>query len=68
MTAVMNAANEAAVHAFLEGRIPFTAIARVIEDVMSRHAPETLSSLQTVLAADAWARRQAEDIMKKGTG
>ena len=68
MTAVMNAANEAAVHAFLEGRIPFTAIAQVIEAVMSRHAPVALSCVQDVLSADAWARRQAEEIMKKGAG
>ncbi len=68
MTAVMNAANEAAVNAFLEGRIPFAVIAQVIEDVMARHAPVDLSSLQDVLSADAWARGQAEQIMNKGTG
>lgn len=68
MTAVMNAANEAAVNAFLEGRIAFTDIARIIEGVMARHAPGGLSSLQDVLSADAWARGQAEEIMNKGTG
>ena len=68
MTAVMNAANEAAVNAFLEGRIAFTDIARIIEGVMSRHAPVELSCLQDVLSADAWARGQAEEIMSKGTG
>ena len=68
MPAVMNAANEAAVNAFLEGRIAFLDIARVIESVMTRHAAAELSSLQAVLSADAWARRQAEEIMKKGTG
>jgi 1-deoxy-D-xylulose-5-phosphate reductoisomerase len=68
MPAVMNAANEAAVNAFLEGRIAFADIARVIEDVMSRHGSAPLSTLQAVLSADAWARRQAEEIMKKGTG
>ena len=68
MTAVMNAANEAAVNAFLEGRIPFAVIAQVIEDVMARHAPVDISSLQDVLSADAWARGQAEQIMNKGTG
>jgi 1-deoxy-D-xylulose-5-phosphate reductoisomerase len=68
MPAVMNAANEAAVNAFLEGRIAFASIARVIENVMSRHGSAPLSTLQAVLSADAWARRQAEEIMKKGTG
>ena len=68
MPAVMNAANEEAVNAFLEGRIAFLDIARVIEHVMARHAVVELTSLQAVLSADAWARGQAEEIMKEGTG
>ena len=66
LPAVMNAANEAAVNAFLGERVPFAAIARTIEDVMSRHEPRGLSSLEAVLEADAWARRQAEEILSKG--
>ena len=68
MPAVMNAANEVAVNAFLEEKIPFQSIARVIEEVMSRHAPADVSSLEAVLEADAQARRQAEEILKKGIG
>jgi 1-deoxy-D-xylulose-5-phosphate reductoisomerase len=68
MPAVMNAANEIAVNAFLEEKIPFQSIARVIEEVMSRHAPADVSSLEAVLEADAQARRQAEEILKKGIG
>jgi 1-deoxy-D-xylulose-5-phosphate reductoisomerase len=68
MPAVMNAANEVAVTSFLEENIPFPAIARVIEEVMSRHAPVGISSLEAVLSADAWARSQAEQILKKGIG
>jgi 1-deoxy-D-xylulose-5-phosphate reductoisomerase len=68
MPAVMNAANEVAVNAFLEEKIPFQSIARVIEEVMSWHAPADVSSLEAVLEADSQARRQAEEILKKGIG
>jgi 1-deoxy-D-xylulose-5-phosphate reductoisomerase len=66
MPAVMNAANEVAVNSFLEERIPFPAIPRVIEEVMARHAPLDISSLEVVLSADSWARKEAEEILKKG--
>jgi 1-deoxy-D-xylulose-5-phosphate reductoisomerase len=68
MPAVMNAANEVAVNAFLEEKIPFQSIARVIEEVMSRHVPSGVSSLEAVLEADSQARRQAEEILNKGIG
>jgi 1-deoxy-D-xylulose-5-phosphate reductoisomerase len=68
MPAVMNAANEVAVTSFLEEKVSFTAIARVIEQVMSRHVPVGISNLEAVLSADAWARNQAEEILKKGIG
>ncbi len=66
MPAAMNAANEVAVNSFLEEKIPFPAIARVIEAVMVRHAPVDISSLEVVLSADSWARKEAEEILKKG--
>jgi 1-deoxy-D-xylulose-5-phosphate reductoisomerase len=66
MPAAMNAANEVAVNAFLEEKIPFPAIARVIEAVMVRHAPVDISSLEVVLSADSWARKETEEILKKG--
>jgi len=66
MPAVMNAANEVAVNAFLEEKIPFQSIARLIEEVMSRHVPSDVSSLEAVLEADSQARRQAEEILNKG--
>jgi 1-deoxy-D-xylulose-5-phosphate reductoisomerase len=59
--AVLNAANEEAVAAFLAGRVPFTAIPDCIADVMSARPAQPLGSLEDVLAADAWARRQAAD-------
>ena len=56
---VMNAANEEAVEAFLAERLPFGAIARVIERVLERHDPVADPELDDVLSAEEWARRQA---------
>jgi len=53
---VLNAANEVAVEMFLDGRLGFTAIPRVIEKAMDAHPPERVSSLQVVRRVDAWAR------------
>jgi 1-deoxy-D-xylulose-5-phosphate reductoisomerase len=58
--ATLNAANEVAVTAFLERRLPFLAITAVIEAVMNELRPHPLTSLDDVLAADAAARRHAE--------
>ena len=57
--AVLNAANEIAVEAFLAGRLPFTAIPRVIESVLEDSPPSDATSLESVLQADAMARRKA---------
>jgi 1-deoxy-D-xylulose-5-phosphate reductoisomerase len=57
--AVLNAANEVAVAAFLEGRLPFVAIARVIERTLARVAVSAATTLQDVLAADGEARHAA---------
>lgn len=57
--AMLNAANEVAVAAFLERRIRFTDIARIIEDVLDREAVVAVESLDAVFAADAQARRLA---------
>jgi 1-deoxy-D-xylulose-5-phosphate reductoisomerase len=57
--AVLNAANEVAVGAFLEGRLNFTGIAAVIEDVLEQHTPRAVGALGDVLEADAWARALA---------
>jgi 1-deoxy-D-xylulose-5-phosphate reductoisomerase len=62
MPAVMNAANEIAVEAFLEGRISFLQIARVIEQTMDRHQAHRLASIDEVLAADQWGREAARTI------
>ncbi|PZN33983.1 MAG: 1-deoxy-D-xylulose-5-phosphate reductoisomerase [Proteobacteria bacterium] len=56
---VLNAANEIAVEAFLEGRLAFADIPAVIGNVLAQHRVGPAASLEDVLAADAWARRQA---------
>lgn len=62
MPAVLNAANEIAVQAFLDGKIRLSDIARLNEAVMNEHEPSAVASLELVLAADEWARSRA--IMK----
>src|SRR5512141_1340371 len=57
--ATLNAANEVAVSAFLERRLPFLDITAVLEAVMDELGPRPLASLDDVLGADAAARRQA---------
>jgi 1-deoxy-D-xylulose-5-phosphate reductoisomerase len=57
--AVLNAANEVAVEAFLNGGIAFHEIAKVIESVLHSHRSTEVSDLQSILDADAWAREEA---------
>ncbi|MBT0668062.1 1-deoxy-D-xylulose-5-phosphate reductoisomerase [Novosphingobium profundi] len=63
MPAVLNAANEVAVDAFLRGRIGFTRIAEDVERVLASYAPCAPASLDEVLAVDAEARQQALGLM-----
>jgi 1-deoxy-D-xylulose-5-phosphate reductoisomerase len=55
--AAVAAADEVAVGAFLDGRIRFLDIARVIDAALSKHKPGDESDLESVLEADAWGRR-----------
>jgi 1-deoxy-D-xylulose-5-phosphate reductoisomerase len=57
--AVLNAANEVAVAAFLGRRLNFAGIAGVIESVLQQHQTRPVDSLEDALAADAWARERA---------
>ena len=59
---VFNAANEAAVEEFLAGRIKFVNIIEIIENCLNRHNTKTTVSLEDVLEADAWARREVADL------
>ncbi|MEW6573026.1 MAG: 1-deoxy-D-xylulose-5-phosphate reductoisomerase [Bacillota bacterium] len=63
MPAVLNAANEVAVAAFLDGRIPFTGIPDVIEKVTASHFVAEKPDLDTIITADAWARNKAEAVV-----
>ncbi|MBI5246563.1 MAG: 1-deoxy-D-xylulose-5-phosphate reductoisomerase [Elusimicrobia bacterium] len=65
MPAVLNAADEIAVEAFLGGRIKFTDIPRVIEKTMAAYTPSGgLPGFQEVVEVDAWARAKAEENCK----
>jgi len=57
---VLNAANEVAVAAFLDGRLAFRSIPMVIERTMAAHAPGAIHSLADIRTVDAWARAHAE--------
>ena len=59
LPAVLNAANEAAVDAFIAGRISFPQISEWVARVMSRHAVVEHPDLARVLEADHWARQEA---------
>jgi 1-deoxy-D-xylulose-5-phosphate reductoisomerase len=64
LPATLNAANEVAVHAFLNNQIAFLDIPKVIEETMTAYCPTPLSTIEDVLDVDQWARRIAEEIMK----
>ncbi|MDI6630935.1 MAG: 1-deoxy-D-xylulose-5-phosphate reductoisomerase [Bacillota bacterium] len=63
MPAVLNAANETAVEAFLSGRIPFTWIPKVVEKVMAAHKIKEGPDLADIIAADSWARAKAAEVI-----
>ncbi|MFN3516706.1 MAG: 1-deoxy-D-xylulose-5-phosphate reductoisomerase [Novosphingobium sp.] len=63
-TAVLNAANEVAVAAFLSGQIAFTRIAVMVEEVLGRYAPAAPAALGDVVAIDAEARDHARRLLE----
>ena len=63
MPVVLNAANEIAVDAFLDGRIPFTGIPTVIEKTMAAHSAAGAATLAEVRTVDAWARGHARSLV-----
>jgi 1-deoxy-D-xylulose-5-phosphate reductoisomerase len=64
MPAVLNAANEVAAAAFLQKRLGFPEIWRVVEEVMTRHTGVAHPDLDAILRADQWARGEAAEIVK----
>ena len=64
LPAVMNAANEVAVAAFLARQIAFPRIWELVEEVMNRHACVAHPTLDAILKADLWARKEAEGLLR----
>jgi 1-deoxy-D-xylulose-5-phosphate reductoisomerase len=63
--AVMNAANEVAVMAFLEGKIPLTRIVELVQTVVDEHEPASVVSVVNIERADTWARSRAAEIIEE---
>ena len=62
---VLNAANEIAVETFLDGRLAFTDIPRLIEMTMNAHDLERVTTLSVVRGVDGWARNQARELARE---
>ena len=62
--AAMNAANEVAVMAFLEGKIPLTRIVEVVQTVVDEHEPASVVSIVNIERADRWGRQRAAEILE----
>ena len=62
--AALNAANEEAVTAFLDGRLPFPGIAEVVTEVLERHRPPAALDLEAVLATERWSRDLARTLVE----
>ncbi len=63
LPAVLNAANEVAVQAFLKQHVPFVTIPEVIEKIMESHTVVTDPALDDILESDRWAREQARNLI-----
>lgn len=64
LPAVMNAANEVAVAAFLDRKVRFPSVWQIVEEVMNRHASVAHPDLDAILQADRWARAEAQGCVK----
>ena len=65
---VLSAVDEVAVEAFINGRIRFLDIARLVEMVMQRHTPVAANDVGDVLEADRWAREEAIRVLRQIAG
>src|SRR5262245_3272104 len=68
LPAVMNAANEIAVAAFLDRKVRFPEIWGIVEQVMNEHTPVAHPDLDAILGADQWARAQAQARVESAKG
>ncbi len=66
MPTILNAANEVAVSAFLEGSLKFTGIPLLIQRVMEEHKAKPIHTIEDVLKADQWARERSKAILEGG--
>ena len=64
MPAVLNAANEVAVDAFCAGKVSFPGISETVRRTMDAHQCGARPSLEEIIAADAWARRTARELLQ----
>jgi 1-deoxy-D-xylulose-5-phosphate reductoisomerase len=62
--AVMNAANEVAVMAFLEGKIRLPRIVEIVQTIVDEHEPPSVVSVVHIERADTWARRRTAEIIE----
>src|SRR5438093_2657448 len=65
LPAVMNAANEVAVAAFLDRQVRFPNISQIVEEVMNRHKPVAHADLDAILEADQRARNEAQGYLNR---
>ncbi|MFH0798963.1 MAG: 1-deoxy-D-xylulose-5-phosphate reductoisomerase [Pseudomonadota bacterium] len=63
MPCCLNAANEIAVAAFIEGRIRFGDIARIVKKTMDAHEPRPFDTIEEILEIDSWARGKARELI-----
>jgi 1-deoxy-D-xylulose-5-phosphate reductoisomerase len=64
LPAVLNAANEVAVAAFLDRQLRFPQIWQIVGQVMNQHTPIAHPDLDAILQADQWARMQAREYVE----
>jgi len=66
MPAILNAANEVAVNAFMEGSLKFTEIPLLLQRMMEEHEVKRVQTIEDILRADHWAREKAKAIISEG--
>lgn len=62
---VLSGADEIAVEAFMAGRLSFLGITEVVSQVLDTHRPQPVSDVETILGVDAWARREAANVIER---
>jgi 1-deoxy-D-xylulose-5-phosphate reductoisomerase len=65
MPAVLNAANEIAVSAFLEGSLKFTDLPLLIQQVMNQHEVKPVKTVEDILRADQWGREKSKALLQE---